>query len=187
MALSEKDRRALIVGGIALGVIVVYVAAVEPSWTWYDGLVERHGTQAASVTHLRVNQRKAQYYTERVTEFEKKAGVLQAPKPYSEQITAVTSKVMLAAQESGFKLKNAAPTAAVAWPDDPGLQMASILVDGEAGWEEVFKFIGALYRVEGVISVEQMELNGKGGSFTVKLTVSVLVKAPEQGSSPWAR
>ncbi len=185
MALSERDRRALVRGGIALGVIAVYFLGIDPLLAWYDALVSRHEANAASVARVITNQRKAGHYRDQVSEMEEEVGGLSTPKPYSEQITAMSEKVITAAQQSGLNLKGATPTAAIAWPEDPSLKQASILIDAEAGWENVFKFIAALYRTEGVLSVEQIELSGEGGK-VVKLTISVLVKAPESSDDPWA-
>ena len=101
-------------------------------------------------------------------------------------MTAVSERVVAAATESGLKLQGAAPGAPVAWEDDASLQRASILIDAEADWEKVFKFIAALYRSEGVLSVEQMELSSKkDGKLTVKLTVSFLLQSTVEGRNPW--
>jgi len=188
MAITERDRRALILGGAAVGVIAVYFAGIEPLWEKYDRLVSKHQANATTMVRVLVNERKADYYAEQVSELEEKVGELSPPRPYSEQITAVSEKVVTAAQQSGIKLQGSSPTGPLAWPDDPELQQASIIIDAEADWEKVFKFVAALYRLEGILSVEQMELTGKpkGGRLTLKLTVSVLVEAPEQSDHRWA-
>jgi len=186
--LSEKDRRALILGVITLGVIAVYFFGIEPLWTRYDELTSRHETHAAKIARIIVNERKAKYYAVQVAEREEKVGELLPPKLYSEQINSVSEKVVTAAQKSGIKLKGLSYPAPIAWPDDPALKQASILIDAEVDWENVFKFVAALYRLEGVLSVEQMELSSgkKGGKLTAKMKVSVLVKAPEQSENPWS-
>jgi len=190
MAMSERDRRALMLGGTALGVLAVYFLGIEPLWGWCDDLAGAHQTRAARVARILADERKADYYAQRVAEFEEEVGGLSPPARYSEQITASSEKVVTAAKESGIELQNATPAAAVAWPGEPGFQQASIIVDGQGGWENVFKFIAALYRLDGILSVEQMELTSdpkKGGKMTVKLKVSVLVKAPEPRDDLWAK
>ena len=189
MAVSERDRRALILGGIALGVIGVYFLGIDPLWGWYDGLVTEHKTAAAAMKRIVADERKAKSYAERVAEFEEKVGELVPPQLYSKQISAASEKILNAAGPSGIKVQGSTPTSPVAWPDDPGLQQASIIIDAEGGWDNVFKFIGTLYRSEGILSVEQMELTGdpkKGGKMTIKLTVSVLIQAPEESDDQWA-
>ena len=86
-------------------------------------------------------------------------------------------------------MKNSNWTGAKAWPENPSLEIASINIDAEAGWENVFKFVAALYRIPGVLSVERMDLPGKskkGGKLTLRLTVSVLIKAAPRDEDRWA-
>jgi len=187
MALIERDRRALILGGGALVVLAVYFLGIEPLWGWYDGLVSGHTGAANEVARIVGNEREARYYATQIPEWEEQVGKLSVPKPFAEQVTAVSERIVAAAAESGLQLKGASPGAPVAWADDPGLQRASILIDAEADWEKVFKFIAALYRSEGILSVEQMELSSKKGKkLTVKLTVTFLVQAPAEGRNPWS-
>ena len=187
MALSERDRRALILGGGALVVLAVYFLGIEPLWGWYDGLASGHAGAANEVARIVGNEREARYYATQIPEWEEQVGKLSVPKPFAEQVTAVSERIVAAAAESGLQLKGASPGAPVAWADDPGLQRASILIDAEADWEKVFKFIAALYRSEGVLSVEQMELSSKKSKkLTVKLTVTFLVQAPAGGRNPWS-
>jgi len=192
MEISERDKRALKLGGLGLGIIAAYFLVVEPLISSYDGLVADHKVLAAKVKRVIYENRKTKYLIERIAECEEKSGELLPPKPYSEQITTVGDKITTAAQKTGVEMKNSTRTAAKPWPDDPTLEMALIHVDAQAGWENVFKFIGELYRIPGVLSVEQMNLSSgpkKGGKITLTLTVSVLVQAsPEgkQGRQQWA-
>jgi len=62
---------------------------------------------------------------------------------------------------------------------DPKLQKASFVMEAEAEWEKIFQFINALYAIEGVLSVEHVELKSEGGKLKVAMTVSVLVMAPK--------
>jgi hypothetical protein len=78
----------------------------------------------------------------------------------------------------------------------------------EAGWENVFKFIAALYRIPGLLSVEQMDLTvaagapgggppgmppgmggapGQPGRLGTRLTASVLVAANPRSEERGAR
>jgi hypothetical protein len=190
MALSERDRRALVLGGVGLLAIGVYVFGIEPAWSWYDGIVAEHESQAARLGRVRSNEAKADYYTRQIEQWEKEIGVLSPPRPYSEQVSAVTEKIIGAAQPNGTELKGISPAAPAVWPEDPKFDRAAVLVDAEAAWPDIFKFIDALYRTEGVLSVEQLEFAGdpkKGGKLTVKLNVSVLVLAPEESQGGWSR
>lgn len=190
MTISQRDRRALWLGGFGLGLLVVYFLAVEPLWAWYADLASSHQSAAADLSRLISNNRKADYYAARVAEMEERVGPLTEPKPYSEQISVVTERLTATAQGNGIDLKGATPVAPVAWPDDPRLQRAAILVDAEAEWTNALKFIDALYRVEGILSVEQFELSGdakKGNKLTLKLVVSLLAQAGQEGASPWSR
>jgi hypothetical protein len=59
-----------------------------------------------------------------------------------------------------------------------------VLLEADADFEPVFKFIDALYRIDGVLSVENLDLTGdpkKGGKVHVRLTISVLVKSRQTG------
>ncbi len=186
MEISGRDRRALIVGACALAVLGLYVYVVDPLWNKYDALVARHEANATRVARILVNEHKAAYYAKQVAELEEKVGSLSPPKPYSEQVTAISGKIVGAAQQSGVRLKGSSPISPVAWPEDPGQRMGSVVIEADAGWESVFKFVAALYGIEGVLSVEQMELTGKGGEFSLKLTVSFLAQASQQDGNTWS-
>jgi hypothetical protein len=186
MEISGRDRRALIIGAGALAVLGLYVYVADPLWNKYDALVARHEANASRVARILVNEHKAAYYAKQVAEREEKVGSLSPPKPYSEQVTAISGKIVGAAQQSGVQLKGSSPTAPVAWPEDPSLRMATVVIEASAGWEAVFKFVAALYRIEGVLSVEQVELTGKGGEFALKLTVSFLTQASQQDGNSWS-
>lgn len=190
MALSDRDRRALALGGAGLLLIGVYVFGIEPAWAWYDGIVAEHESQAARLARVRSNEAKADYYARQIEQWEKEVGALSPPRLYSEQVSAVTEKIISAAQPNGTELKGLSPAAPAVWPEDPKYDRAAVLIDAEAGWPDVFKFIDALYHIEGVLSVEQLEFAGdpkKGGKLGVKLNVSVLVLAPEDSQGGWSR
>jgi hypothetical protein len=186
MEMSRRDRRALILGAGALAVLGLYMYVVEPLWNRYDTLVARHEANASRVARILVNERKAAHYAKQVADLEEKTGPLSLPKPYSEQVTAISGKIVGAAQESGVQLKGSSPTSPVAWPEESSLRMATVVIEANAGWESVFKFVAALYRIEGVLSVEQVELTGKGGDFALKLTVSFLAQASQQDGNSWS-
>jgi len=188
MTLSERDRRALILGGIGLGVIVFYLLILDPVANWYSDLAGEHQRLANQIAQTIYEKDKERHNAELVAKWEQDKGPLSAPKPYSEQITAVSNEIVAAGKKSGIKLKNTTPRAAVPWVDDPKLKRASIIIDAETGWENVFKFIAALYRIDGVLSVESMHLSSsskKGGKMTLKMTVSVMVQAGQGGKKPW--
>ncbi len=190
MAISERDRRALWVGGFGLALLAAYFLAVEPLWGRYEQMSSAHASAAAKLSRLIANNRKADYYAAQVAKMEEQVGPLTEPKPYSEQISTVTGQVIASAQANGVELKGATPAAAVAWADEPRLQRASIIIDAEAEWTNALQFINALYAVEGILSVEQMDLSGdakKGNKLTFKLVVSLLAQAPQEGASPWSR
>lgn len=217
MKLNDRDRRALILGGTALGLIVLYFGGIEPLAEAHDELVNEHDRLAGRVARAVRDNRKAEYFSEQIAEYEQAAGELSPPKPYDEQITTVGEQILATAQKSGIQLRGATPTAAVPWAEDPAFQMALFHIDAEAGWESVFKFVGSLYRIPGVLSVERLDLSSKakkggpsrggpparggppgrggggprggGGSskVTMRLTVSVLVAAAEESDDPWAR
>ncbi len=190
MALSDRDRRALILGGIGLLLLGAYVFGLEPAWAWYDGIIAEHDTQAARLARVRSNEAKADYYTRQIEQWETEVGTLSPPRDYSEQVSAVTERLIGAAQTNGMELKGISPAAPAVWPEDPRFDRAAVVMDAEAGWPDVFKFIDALYRTEGVLSVEQLELAGdpkKGGRIGVKLNVSVLVLAHEENQVGWSR
>ena len=208
MEISRRDRRALLLGGVGLGLIAMYFLAIEPLASAYAKLVADHDRLAAKVARRIHDNRKAEYYAGRLKEYEQTAGELSGPKPYDEQITAVGEQIIAAAQKSGVQLRGATPTAAVPWGNDPTLEMALFHIDGEVrwenlmtagrGWENVFKFIANLYRIPGVLSVERLDLSGErkkgspndpsqGGKIALRLAVSVLVEATPSREEPWAR
>jgi hypothetical protein len=213
MALNERDRRAVTLGAVALAIIAAYFLVIEPLANAYDGLVAEHDRLAARVARAIQDNRKAEYYTKRIADYEQSSGELTPPPPYDEQITTVGGQIIAAAQKSGVQLKGFTPTAATIWAEDPALALASFHVDVEvqwpqpkraaASWENVFKLIANLYRIPGVLSVERLDLSspaskggaggpggrrgpGKGGKIVVRLTISVLVKASAESDGPWA-
>jgi hypothetical protein len=189
MVLTERDWRALKLGGSGLAVLLVYFGGIEPLWGRYDALVSRHAKAAGQVAQAVGRERKARYYEQQIEDWQAKAGPLTSPLPYAQQMTEVSGRLVKAAQEAGLRIKGTTPTASAFWPDDPTLQRASILVEAEADWENVFKFVAGLYRTEGILSIEEMDISGdakKGGSLGVKLTVSFLVQAEADGAR-WSR
>lgn len=203
MALSEKDRRALVWGGLALGLIAAYFLAIEPLANAYDRLVTDHDRFAAQVARVMLANRKTEYFAERITEYEQTSGALSPPKPYDEQVTTVGERIVMAAQQSGIQLQGFAPAAATPWADDSAMEMALFHIDAETKWpnvmksdtkwENVFKFIAGLYRIPGVLSVERLDLSsvqqkkGSGGRLTVRLTLSVLAAASPKSDDLWAK
>jgi type II secretory pathway component PulM len=213
MALSARDRRAAILGSVGLGLIGLYLLAIEPLAKAYEDLVSDHERLAAKVARTIRDNRKAEYFAERLADYEQTAGELSPPRPYDEQITTVGEQITAAAQQSGIQLQGFTPTSAVPWGEDPALELALFHIDAQtswqqvtraaASWENVFKFIASLYRIPGVLSIERLDLSsvaskggpseggpdgpGKGGKITLRLTVSVLVKAASKNEGPWAR
>jgi hypothetical protein len=216
VALSTRDRRALILGGVGLGVIALYLLVIEPLADAYGELVGDHERLAARVARTIHDNRKAAYYAERLADYEQSAGELLPARPYDEQITAVGEQITAAAQQSGIQLQGFTPTSAVPWGQDPALALALFHIDAEtswpqlkraaSSWENVFKFVAALYRIPGVLSVERLDLSSEtsrraggppgrggpggpsqGGKITLRLAVSVLVEATPQSEAMWAR
>jgi hypothetical protein len=189
MAISKRDQRALILGGLALGVIGVYFYGVEPLLAWHDRLLADHRQGAATIARILDDREKAERWTRMIEDRELECGELVEPTEYSEQITRLTQDIIDAAGKAGVELRESTPSSAVAWPDDPALQRATFTVKAKVGWENVFKFVDALYHVSNVLSVESFELGTdpkKGNEMTVELQISVLVKAPQTSESPWS-
>ncbi len=206
MALSTRDRRAVYLGGGVLALIAAWTLVIEPAFGAYDRLVTRHQQLARQVSRVEFNRAKADYYRGRVEEFAQQAGLFAEPKPYAEQVTTVAEQILTAAQQSGVQLKGATPTTPGAWADDPSLSLARFHIDAEVAWpkadqaakawENIFKFTQALYRTPGVLSIEQLELNGEygpgnpndpnlKGKITVRMNLSVLTAHDEAGGQPW--
>ncbi|GMU23578.1 MAG: hypothetical protein AMXMBFR13_36560 [Phycisphaerae bacterium] len=193
MTISERDRRALVLGGVALGVIIVYFGIVEPL-----GALHADHEQAADAILARIKEtRSLQAVESEVQLWEEKAGDLVPTKTYAEQITAVGAALITAAGENGVQLQGATPTGATPWTDEgmvrtqagTALEQATIHIDAQADWENVFKFITAIYRIDGVLSVEQLSLSSDpkaGGKLKMRLSISVLAKTSGQGGGLWA-
>ncbi|MEP0842258.1 MAG: type II secretion system protein M [Phycisphaerae bacterium] len=182
--MSPRDRRALILGGAALGLIGLYFGVLEPAGGWYARLRRQHAAQADRIREAVNAARRLASFQDQIQEWQERTGPLVPRRGYSEQITAVGGRIIAAAGENQVQLQGATPTAPTPWPDDRRLEQALIHVDGQAEWENVFKFIAALYRIEGILSVEQLELTGegKGGPIKLRVSVSVLMTAgqPEE-------
>ncbi len=187
MVISERDRRAILLGVSALGLIAVYLLAIAPAVRGYRDLVDRHDRAESLVDRRIEKERKARVLAIRVKEWEAKAGEFEPARPYSEQISAVGERIVAAAQESGVNLQGTTPGTATPWPDDVRAAYTPVQIEAQAGWENVFKFVAALYRIPGVISVEQMDLNGEGkGSENLKVRLSISVLVAPASDKPWA-
>jgi Tfp pilus assembly protein PilO len=189
MEISQRDRRAIVFGGIGLVVICAYLLLIEPAMTYYDDLTDEHTVLAAKVGRIMRDTQKVPYMKEHLKECEEKCGVQSKPEPYSRQITAMSERLMTASQ-CGVQLKNSHWVSPKPWADDPTLELAQIQLDAEGDWENVCKFLGAIYRTDGVLGIEQMDMTGdpkKGGKITLRLTVSVLVQVDLQEKNRWAR
>ncbi len=191
MALSTRDKRALYFGGAALALIGLYFGVIEPTYHAYSDLAGRHESAANRLAAARREQQKNAYAEERIKEWESKAGLLTPPKLYGEAITSVGSQIIAAAQSSNVELAASTPAAATPWPEDSQLEQALINIDAQAEWENVFKFISALYRIEGVLSVEQMDLGTvepkRDNKLKLRLAVSILLQAAPNRGGRWAR
>jgi len=186
MEISQRDRRAIRYGGLGLGLILLYLLVVEPLLDGYDAMVREHRTLSAKVARAMRDTKKTKYLTEYVKSEEDRTGTVSSPRPYSEQITAMSEKIMTAGQ-CGVQIKNSFWVAPRLWPEDTKLEMAQIQIDAEGNWEAVCRFLAALYKTDGVFSVEQMDLAGKGGQLTLKLTLSVLVQAAQPEAQRWTK
>ncbi len=184
MALNERDRRALHLGALGLGAVAAYLGLIEPALNTYDAVALAHEQQAASVSRHVSDRQRDRYYDGRIAEWERENGKLSPPRPYSEQITTVSEQVVTASQGNGTQVRNSSWSAAMPWGDEAGVALATLHLEAEADWENVFKFVAALYRIEGVLSVEQIDMSSdpkKGGKVDLRLDVSVMVQPQEQG------
>ena len=190
MALSERDRRALIVGGAALLVLALYFGVVEPVGGGYQHMVKDHDSTAARLARVLSDRQRRVYRLEQVRDWEAKTGPLGAPKPHDQAISTVGSAIVAAAQSNNIELQGATPGAATPWGPDPQLLQSIVQIDAKSEWENVFKFIAALYKIDGVLSVEQMDLSGdpkNPGKLSLKLGVSVLLQGDAAGGGKWPR
>ena len=186
MTLTSRDRRALILGGATLALAGLYIFALEPGLAWYDGLTADHGKLAGQVAELHKRNQMRAWRRRQLAKWEEEAGPFTLPKPYDEQVTTVGREVMAAAQKSGLEIKNSSWAAPRVWSANPSVALATMQIDAETQWQNVFKFIAAAYRVPGVLSVESLGLTGdpkKGGKLTVRLSLSVLVQPASEGDT----
>jgi hypothetical protein len=193
MTMSERDRRAVKLGIAGLVVLGAYFGAVEPLRARYEQLAERHQAAAEKIARNVEERQRLGVREKEVKECEEKVGPLVVERTYSEQITAVGSRIMAVAAENQVQIQGAVPSPPTPWTDSwaakggasggQQLEQASITIEAQTGWENAFKFIAALYRTEGVLSVEQLDLSSdsKGGPLKMHLVVSVLMKASAEG------
>jgi hypothetical protein len=182
MELTKRDRRAVIWGGAGLAVILVYLWLIEPVLNRYDALAAEHTRLGAQAASLLGDERAMPAMEKYIGDCETKVGPMAVPGLYSSEMTKVGDKIMTAGQ-CGVQIKNTRWISPRPWFDDPKLSMAMVQIDCEGQWESVCKFLAALYRTEGIFSVEQMDMAGeaqKGGTITMKLTVSVIVQSATQ-------
>jgi len=199
MALTSRDRRALRYGAGGVALLVLYFFAVEPLAGGYFRLREEHQRLAIRLARRGYETQKAAYFAARLAEFERAGGALRPPRPYDQEIAALGEQIVAAAQQSGVQLSGATPTPAVPWGDDPTLALALVNLEAQVQWPaplqadeiwaNVFAFLQRLYRIPGVLSVERLDLASavqqgggpvKGGTITLRLTVSVLVQAANE-------
>ncbi len=191
MKLSERDRRAVLLGAAGLGLLVAYLYGVEPGLDWYEHLRADHERASGQLAKQAYEAQERVFLAGQVARWEQGSGVIERPRPYSEEVTRLGARIVAAAQESGVELKGSSSTPPVPFMDDAALDMVTLLVDFNCQWEQFFKFVDAMYKTPGVLSVEQASINGdpkKGGKLDVKLTVSVLVKAGQRqgaGGATW--
>jgi type II secretory pathway component PulM len=189
MEIAARDRRAIQFGLIGLGAILLYLLVVDPLIDRYDALAAEHKAQAAKVAKILRDNKKAKFLAETIKIWEDQTGVQSEPKRYSEQVTAVSDRIMTAGQ-CGVQIKNSNWIAPRAWPEDPRFEMAQVQIEAEGDWERLCTFLANLYHTDGVLSVEQMDLSAgtrKDGKAGLKLTLSVLVQANPQNKDHWTR
>lgn len=193
MKMSARDRRAIKLGVAGVGLLAMYFGVVEPLQARYQRLVERHQSAAGQIARNVEEQRRLSALAEEVKAAEEKNGPLVVERAYGEQITTVGSRIMTVANENQVQIQGAVPSPPTPWTDSwaakggtgggSQLEQATITIDAQTGWENAFKFVAALYRTEGVLSVEQFDLSGdaKGGPLKLHLVVSVLMKTSAEG------
>lgn len=193
MTMSERDRRAVKLGAAALAAMGVYFGVVEPIHGRYQRLVDWHRASAEKIKRNIEEQRRLAVQEEQVKSWEEKVGPLLVERTYSEQMTTVGSRILAAAGDCQVQIQGVTPTPATPWVDSwagsgetggPSLEQATINFEAQGGWENAFKFVAALYRIEGVLSIEQIELSSdpkKGGQLTMRLAMSVLMRASAEG------
>jgi hypothetical protein len=196
MNVSERDRRAIGVGTFAVVGLGVYFLVIEPLAVRYSAMVRAHRNAAIDIKHNGLESQELSVREGQVKAWEEKAGTLVPERLYGEQMTAVGSNIIAAAGESQIQLQGAAPATPTPWvdtsarsmaapgPGEPPLAQAVINIDAQGGWENAFKFMAALYRIDGVLSVEQLEITGdpkQGDKLKLRLAVSVLMKASAEG------
>ena len=189
MTMSERDRRALILGGVGLGAVALYLLAIEPALLRYNQLVVDHRRNSAQTNKINLENKQAKYYADRITEWEEQVCELSEPKSLSVQVTKLREQIISAAKSSGAKLKGSTSVTETTWDADQRLRKILMRLEAEAGWEDAFKFVDALYKIENVISVEELDLKGdekSGGRLTVTLTLSVLAKPDSEAQKTWA-
>lgn len=187
MEISARDRRALGGLGVAFVMVLGYLFVVEPLCEKYEAMVTEHSNLAGRLSRIRRADQEAKYLAGKVAELEEKGIDLSPPTFYYDQVNMVSEKIHTAGQQTKTKLKSLKPATAKSFPDDRTLQIAMISLEGEGGWEDVFKFMAALNRIPGVLSVEKFKLKGKGGKLNLQMTVSVLVKAEPRKEGPWTK
>jgi hypothetical protein len=192
MNMSTRDRRAIKLGVAGVAVLAVYFGVVEPLQARYQRLVEWHQLAAETIARNTEERERLKALAEDVKAAEERDGPLLIERTYGEQITAVGSRIVTAAGENQVEIQGAVPSPPTPWTDawagsggtgGSSLEQATITIDAQTGWENAFKFVAALYRTEGVLSVEQFDLSGdsKGGPLKLHLVVSVLMKASAEG------
>ncbi|MBN2210085.1 MAG: type II secretion system protein M [Sedimentisphaerales bacterium] len=175
LKLNKRDRRALIVGGICVGLMLVYVLLIGP---W----LKRWSQVRAdlSVLENRINQLAGQNDAGKAQQriLAEKTPVLALPNNSEDQRLIFKKAMIQQARQSGLALSNIKYAAEKKATDaDYSLLLLEGRINGPT--EMILKYLADLYRNEHVCAIENLELitqENERDKQQFSLTVSTVIK-----------
>jgi len=180
-SLTDKDKRALVMGAVGLAVIIAWFGIVEPVGSALVSGRRRSGTGLANLRRL--DNRTSRYGArmKELRELMARANLADEPVEEPLQSNRVTDAILKAAKASKIKVKSARSNAPEPLDDFEAYQAVRINVSLDGTFGTLAGFLAKLETTPGVVGVIDIRIAGqsKPGQVTTTLAVMTLAKPPK--------
>lgn len=185
MTLSTRDRRAIIVGGLGLGIIFAGYFVLMP---WFDSW----SSARAQVSEARDQLADVQMRVQRILGLRRRLVKTYGPAanmPLEEDVQTAQLKLLETAKETfsagGFKPSEYRLQRPRALSEVPGVQIVPLEVPGKCNLSQLTKSLAGLCKAKTFVFVDSFSIANdekKPGNLTVTITLATLARTPKARS-----
>ena len=185
MTLSTRDRRALILGVLGLGILLAGYYVLMP---WLDSW----GSARAQISEARSELADVQMRVQRILGLRRRLAKTYGPAvnmPLEEDVQTAQLNLSEAVRETfagaGFKPTEYRRQRPRALSGVPGVQIVSLEVPGQCNLSQLTKSLAGLSKAKTFVFVERFSIANdekKPGKLTVTITLATLARMPKASS-----